>query len=87
MVYTPNQIKLIKDLDIFDSIWINDDDKIYSGFVMGIDKNLVSVTYRTSYDYLDDVTFKDAIFNITRDLLKTSTTENNITLYTYDPRE
>lgn len=81
--YEPSaqKIKILKELDYFDDVWIKDQNGIIlKGWVFDINKKHIIVTIPSS-----DNKFFDFRFIITRPLTQTKLIQNNITLFLNDP--
>lgn len=69
--------KTIKDLDLLDSIWVKDDDIIYSGWIFDITRRSIIVCYGND--------LRDYRFRITNLGNNTEITQDNKILYCNKP--
>ena len=72
-------LKTIKDLDVFDDIWIKEDDEIYYGWIYEISRRHITVVY--------DNAKRDYIFQIIKPLSNTQLEQDNKILYCNKPEE
>lgn len=72
------KIKTIKDLDIFDSVWIEDDGNIYDGWVFDITRRCIVVVYGND--------LKDFRFQIPKPINVTEIVQGNKKLYCNERR-
>lgn len=74
------EIITAKNCDLLDDIWIQDEDKIYSGFIYAKTRRRILVSYCT-----DDNQFHDEYFVITNLPDDTRIQKNNLILYFNKP--
>ena len=70
-------LKTIKDLDVFDDVWIKENDEIYYGWVYEISRRHITVVY-------DDAK-KDYKFQIIKPLTNTQIEQDNKVLFCNKP--
>ena len=70
-------LKTVKDLDVFDSIWIKEDGEIYNGWIFDISRRHITVVY--------DLAQKDYMFQIPRPLTVDKIEQDNKILYCNNP--
>lgn len=73
----PKPLKTIKDLDVFDDVWIKDDEEIYYGWIYEISRRHITVVY--------DNAKKDYKFQIVKPLNNTQLEQDSKILYCNDP--
>lgn len=73
--------KTLQDLEIFDTIWIqNSDGEILKGWIFDLNKKHIIVTV-----YDSDGNNQDYRFSLTRPLTQTQLKQNNLTLFLEEP--
>ena len=70
-------LKTIKDLDVFDDVWIKEDNEIYYGWIYEISRRHITVVY--------DNAKRDYIFQIIKPLSNTQLEQDNKILYCNKP--
>ena len=70
-------LKTVKDLEVFDSIWIKEDGEIYSGWIFDISRRHITVVYNLAQ--------KDYMFQIPRPLTVDKIEQDNKILYCNNP--
>lgn len=76
----PKDSITVGDCDILDTVWVKDDDKIYSGFVWEKTRRRLLVSY-----YKENEGFVDVSFVTTGLSKETKIEKNNLTLYFQKP--
>lgn len=72
------QLKSVKDLDIFDDIWVKDNEDVFQGWVYDISRRCITVVYGEGlYDYK---------FQIPRPMNVSKIVQGDKTLYCNDPK-
>ena len=71
--------KTIKDLDVFDSVWIKEGEEIYSGWIFDVSRRHITVVY--------DLAQKDYTFRIPKPLTLTEIEQDNKILYCNKPND
>lgn len=70
-------LKIIKDLDVFDDVWVKDEDEIYYGWIFEITRRHITVVY--------DNAKRDYKFHIEKQSKQTQIEQDNKTLYCNKP--
>lgn len=70
-------LKIVKDLDVFDDVWVKEDNDIYYGWVYEITRRHVTVVY--------DNAKRDYKFYIEKQSKQTQIEQDNKTLYCNKP--
>lgn len=72
-------LKIIKDLDVFDDVWVKDEDEIYYGWIFEITRRHITVVY--------DNAKRDYKFHIEKQSKQTEIKQDNKVLYCNDPNK
>ena len=72
-------LKIIKDLDVFDDVWIKDEDEIYYGWIFEITRRHITVVY--------DNAKRDYKFYIEKQSKQTQIEQDNKILYCNKPKD
>ena len=70
--------RTIKDLDLFDSVWIKDEDVVFDGWIFDITRRCIVVIY--------DKGLRDFRFRVERPLSKTEIEQSGKVLYCNNPK-
>lgn len=70
---TPKPLKTIKDLDVFDDVWIKEEGEIYYGWIYEISRRHITVVY--------DNAKRDYMFQIVKPLSNTQIEQDGKILY------
>lgn len=73
------KVKKLKELDVFDSVWVKEDDIIYSGWVMDVTRRSIVICYGED--------LKDFRFRFDKSEDEITINQNNKVLYCNDPSE
>lgn len=74
-----NKVKTVKDLQIFDDIWVKEDDEIFSGWIYDISRRCITVVYGED--------LRDFKFQIPRPMNVTEIVQGNKTLYCNETKD
>lgn len=72
-------LKIIKDLDVFDDVWVKDEDEIYYGWIFEITRRHITVVY--------DNAKRDYKFYIEKQSKQTQIEQDNKILYCNKPKD
>ena len=75
---TPKPLKTVKDLDVFDDVWIEEEGIVYYGWVYEISRRHITVVY--------DNALRDYKFQIVKPLTNDKIEQDNKILYCNEPK-
>lgn len=76
---TEKRLKVVKDLDVFDDVWIKENNEIYYGWIYEITRRHITAVY--------DNAKRDYKFHIEKQSKQTEIKQDNKVLYCNDPNK